>query len=187
MKTEAVILQTGRLILRDYVLDDWEAVFAYQSDPRYLRYYPRSRMLELESRSFVERNVYWQHERPRTRFQMAVILKDNGQLIGSCGIRKETVDDIEAELGYEIAPDYWERAYATEAAREMVRFGFEEMGLHRIWGWCIADNEGSVRVMEKLGMQREGRLRESRWMKGRWWDRLLYGILEDEWRAWNGT
>ncbi len=65
----------------------------------------------------------------------------------------------------------------------MVRFGFEELGLHRIWSWCIADNVASARVLEKTGMRREGRQRETDWFKGRWWDTLLYGLLEDEWRA----
>ena len=86
------------------------------------------------------------------------------------------------DIGYEFSPDYWRQGYATEAASEIIRFGFEELELHRIWSWCIAENNGSWRVMEKLGMQREGLLRENEYFKGRWWDTLMYAILEDEWR-----
>jgi RimJ/RimL family protein N-acetyltransferase len=64
-----------------------------------------------------------------------------------------------------------------------VRFGFTELGLHRIWSWCIADNLGSAHVLEKVGMRLEGRQRDKEHFKGRWWDRLLYAILQDEWRA----
>ena len=90
---------------------------------------------------------------------------------------------VQGDLGYDLAPRYWGRGYATEAARAIVRFGFEELGLHRIWSWCIADNVASARVMEKVGMRLEGRQRDKERFKGRWWDRLLYAILEDEWRA----
>jgi ribosomal-protein-alanine N-acetyltransferase len=53
--------------------------------------------------------------------------------------------------------------------------------LHRVWSWCVADNTGSVHVLEKLGMRQEGRLRENEFYKGRWWDTLMYAILAEEW------
>ena len=58
---------------------------------------------------------------------------------------------------------------ATEAARELLRFGFDDLGMHRIFGDCVAENFASARVMEKIGMQREAQLREKAWFKGRWW------------------
>jgi RimJ/RimL family protein N-acetyltransferase len=57
------------------------------------------------------------------------------------------------------------------------------MGLHRVCAACVADNTGSAHVLEKLGMQQEGRLRENEYYKGRWWDTLLYAILYEEWQA----
>jgi ribosomal-protein-alanine N-acetyltransferase len=65
----------------------------------------------------------------------------------------------------------------------MLHFGFTELDLHRIWAWCIADNIGSIRVLEKLGMRLEGRLREKERFKGRWWDKLIFAILDFEWQA----
>jgi len=88
----------------------------------------------------------------------------------------------EADIGYELSPRQWSRGYATEVARAVVRFGFTELGLHRVWLTCIVDNVGSARVLEKLGMRLEGRLRDKEYFGGRWWDTLLYAILEDEWR-----
>jgi [ribosomal protein S5]-alanine N-acetyltransferase len=176
-------LETSRLVLREFVLDDWPAVLAYQSDPRYLRYYAWDRRTEHEVRAFVQRFIFWQEEAPRTKFQLALTLADRGELIGNCGIRQARPDAVEAELGYELAPDHWGQGYASEAVRAMLGFAFHELALHRVWGGCIAENVGSQRVMERLGMRLEGHLRENCWMKDRWWDTLIYGILVHEWEA----
>ena len=178
-----MILTTRRLALREFVEDDWRVVLAYQSDPRYLRFYPWTQRTADDVQAFVQQFIAWQTEHPRTKFQLALVAVAEAQLIGTCGIRKEHADAREAELGYEIAPRFWGRGYATEAAQAVLAFGFEDLHLHNIWASCIAENTASVRVLEKLGMRQEGRLREHRWMKGRWWDTLLYGILDWEWKA----
>ena len=64
----------------------------------------------------------------------------------------------------------------------MTDFGFRELGLRRISSWCIADNEASARVLERLGFVKEGKLRSNEFFKGRWWDTLLYAVLAEEWR-----
>jgi [ribosomal protein S5]-alanine N-acetyltransferase len=176
-----MILTTNRLILREFVADDWPAVLAYQSDPRYLRYYDWTERSAEDVRTFVQMFLDWQQQQPRHKFQLAVTLKADGRLIGNCGIRLASPGAQSAEIGYELAPDQWGHGYATEAARTIVAFGFGELGLHRITADCIAENLASAHVLEKIGMRREGQLRESEWMKGRWWDALLYGILDREW------
>lgn len=93
----------------------------------------------------------------------------------------------EADLGYELNPDYWGCGYATEAAAALIDWGFAQLGLHRVWAWCIADNARSARVLERLGMYLEGRQREKVWMGDRWADALLYGILVHEWREGRGV
>lgn len=179
-----MIIETERLRLRDFIEDDWKAVLMYQSDPLYLRYNPWQERTEAEVRAFVQMFLDHQQKRPRHKFQLAITLPaENGRLIGNCGIRLEAPGAWEADIGYELDPRYWGRGYATEAARAMLNFGFTELGVHRISAFCIAENVGSAHVLEKIGMQREGRLRENEWMKGRWWDTLVYGILEPEWRA----
>lgn len=187
-------LTTDRLILREFVEDDWSAVLAYQRDLRYTHWIDRSPQ---EVKQFVQMFISQQFAQPRTKFQFAVVLKDNQRLIGNCGIRlavprlhwslaarmSESVDACEADIGYELAPDYWGRGYATEAARAIVAFGFTELHLHRISAWCIADNTGSVHVLEKVGLWLEGRLRENEYFKDRWWDTLLYAVLENDWHG----
>ncbi len=176
-------LATQRLLLRELIEDDWPAVWAYQSNPLYLRYYEWEQRTQQDVQEFVRWLVARQHERPRIKFQLGVVLKSSGQLIGNCGIRMDSPGAHEADIGYELSPEHWGKGYATEAARAIVAFGFTELGVHCIWSWCVADNVGSAQVLEKVGMQREGRLRDKEYYKGRWWDQLLFAILEDEWRA----
>ena len=175
-------LHTSRLLMREFVPADWRAVLAYQRDPRYLRYYEWRDRTPEDARRFVQMFVDQQQELPRRKFQLALELKSSTSLIGNCGIRLRTVATPEADIGYELSPDYWGQGYATEAARAIVRFGFEELKVHRIWAWCIADNVASTRVLEKLGMQLEGRLREREYFKGRWWDTLVYALLVNDWQ-----
>jgi RimJ/RimL family protein N-acetyltransferase len=179
-----MIIATERLILRDFVQDDWPAVLAYQSDPRYLAHYRIhwEERTEQDVREFVQMFIGHQQAEPRVKFQLAITLREDGRLIGNCGVRKKHAGAHEADMGYELAPDYWGRGYATEAARAMLAFAFDDLKLHRVSADCIAENVASAHVLEKLGMQQEGRLRENEWFKGRWWDTLLYAILEQEWR-----
>ena len=186
--TWSMLLQTERLILREFVAGDWPDLLAYKSDPRYLRFNPEREGSEARAREFVVMWLEQQAQLPRTQFQLAITQRllpgteRSGRPIGNCGIRMKSPEASEADIGYELAPAYWGQGLATEAARAMVAFGFETLRLHRIWSHCIAENFASARVLEKLGMRLEGRLRENEWMKGRWWDTLLYAALEHEWR-----
>ncbi len=177
-------LETERLILRDFVKDDWQRVLEYQTDPLYLRYYEWSEADRTPDavQEFVGWFLEHQIQNPRIKFQLAVTLKSNGLLIGNCGIRMDHVDAVEADIGYELDPEYWNQGYATEATYAIVNFGFTHFGAHRIWANCVADNADSAHVLEKLGMKLEGRLRENQYYKGRWWDELIYAVLADEWQ-----
>jgi RimJ/RimL family protein N-acetyltransferase len=111
-------------------------------------------------------------------------------VIGSCGLRlgaiEEHIDSVtpvqEAVLGYDLDPAHWGRGYATEAAKEMLRFGFETLGLHRAWSYHVAENERSAAVLRRLGFAVEGRLRENDWQRGAWHDTVVYGLLRSEWQ-----
>jgi [ribosomal protein S5]-alanine N-acetyltransferase len=179
-----MILRTERLLLREFVEDDWPAVLAYQRDPLYLRFYPWTERSEQEARAFVQRFLDWQQEHPRRRFQLAITL--DGAVIGKAGVRRLEPGSRVADMGYELAPSHWGRGYATEAARAVLDFGFAELDLHRVGAHCIAENTASARVLRKLGMREEGRLREHEHFRGRWWDVLLFGVLRAEWDEQDG-
>lgn len=178
-----MILTTERLLLRDFVESDWQAMLAYQQDPLYLRYNEWTSRTADEVRAFLQMFLDHQKQQPRIKFQFAVTLKSTGELIGNYGVRRDSPDSREGDMGYELDPKHWGNGYATEAARAVLDFGFSHMHVERLSAWCIADNVGSARVLEKLWMRQENRLRDHEYFKGRWWDMLCYAILHNEWQA----
>jgi len=113
---------------------------------------------------------------------LAITLRANGRQIGGIGLRVERQHQ-HAELGYWLGVSYWGQGYATEAAREVLRYGFENLGLHRIFATHFKHNPASGRILRKLGMQREGCQREHLLKWGEFIDSELYGILRAEWEA----
>src|SRR5258708_19314631 len=101
-----MILTTKRLVLREFEEEDWSAVFAYQSDPRYLRYYDWTQRPEQDVRAFVRMFIAQSEEEPRTKFQLAIALASDGQLIGNAGIRMKTPEARVAALCSELNPPY---------------------------------------------------------------------------------
>jgi ribosomal-protein-alanine N-acetyltransferase len=176
-------LETQRLLLREFTENDWPAVLANQNDPLYLRYYHWTERTAADVKAFVQMFIDNQQERPRKKYQLAIVLKSDGQLIGSCGVRINDPALREANIGYELASRHWGNGYATEAAGEILRFGFTDLGMHRIWAMTTAENKGSARVLQKLGMRLEAHEREKEWIKDRWRDRLTFAILDHEWQS----
>ena len=177
-----IILQTDRLILRDFREEDWHDVHEYDSDPEVVKYMPFGSNTEDETKAFINLVLVNQKAQPRVSYNFALINKSNDKLIGDCSFKLKSAYNKEGEIGYILNRRYWNQGYMTEAARQVVTFGLAQLGLHRIVDTCDPANTGSYRVMEKLGMQKEGYLREYELFKGAWRDSLLYSILEQEWR-----
>lgn len=176
-------IRTERLLLRELREDDWAALLAYHLDPLYRRFYDQSHDTEEGERAFLRPFLDWQREEPRRMVNLAITLAATGEMIGIAGVRQRQPDQPRGDIGYELAPWHWGRGYATEAARAMLAFGFEALGLHKVHARCLAVNAASARVLERLGMRLEARLREHEWIRGEPHDELLYGILADEWRS----
>jgi RimJ/RimL family protein N-acetyltransferase len=112
-------------------------------------------------------------------YYFAVVRQHDDQLLGSCYVSVQAQQ--QGEIGYILGVDYWGQGYATEAARCVLAFGFETLQLHRTFADVVCENHGSVRVLERLGMQREARLLETQWFHNRWWDTCIYAALAREW------
>jgi RimJ/RimL family protein N-acetyltransferase len=117
---------------------------------------------------------------PGELFQLAVVLRAAGPLIGDCAAMPRADDPSQCGMGFTIAPGYQTRGYATEAVRLLVGYLFDR-GKHRVTACCDARNTASAAVLERLGMRQEGHPRQSTWAKGEWTDDLLYALLHDEW------
>lgn len=175
-----MLIETPRLRLREFVPDDWASMAAYWGDERYARYYPDYVDRDQFIRDLVTQFVSSQGDTPRSRYQMAVTTRDDGRFIGNCGVRINDWDAREANIGYELDPAYWGQGYATEAAGAILDFGFDTLGMHRVWAECVADNSASARVLTKLGMRQEAHFLEHQWYRERWWDTLIFAILDHE-------
>jgi [ribosomal protein S5]-alanine N-acetyltransferase len=178
-----VRFNTERLLLRDFEFDDWPALHDVESRADVARYQSFEPRTPEESRAYVTGAWEAVTQDPRKIYDLAVVLISEDQLIGRCGLGLADPDLAEGMLWYTIHPACWGRGYATEAAQGLVDFGFGELWLHRIWADCDPANVASVRVLEKLGMRREGHLIENAWIKGAWVDSLIYAILDREWAA----
>jgi ribosomal-protein-alanine N-acetyltransferase len=111
----------------------------------------------------------------------AVTLADQDVVIGLFGLHHWDQYHRRAEAGYGQAQAYWGQGFGSEALRAIVRFGFDQMNLNRIYAGTIADNHESVRLLERLGFQREGTQREHSWEDdGTFHDSAIYGLLKHE-------
>jgi len=180
-----VALPTLRLTLRDLRDSDFERVHAYASDLEVLRYLDWGPNSVDDTRSFLALAQAAREASPRTAYHLALALRTDDQVIGGGRIEIRDAASGSGDLGYVIDRAHWGHGYATEAGRALLAFGFDRLGLHRIWARCDVRNAASARVLEKLRMQREGHLRHDVRRKGEWHDSYLYAILEPDWRGSN--
>lgn len=176
-----MFLTTSRLILRECSLDDLPAFYEIDSDPEVVRFVSYGPWTLEECRNDLTDHLAEQHASPRFSYYLAVILAVEERLIGLCALDITSHKHQEAELGYALNRRYWGQGYSTEAAHALLTFGFSTLNLHRIFATCHPENRASERVLQKLGMQSEGRLRENKLSHGQWRDSLLYAILAHEW------
>ena len=173
-------LETPRLVIRRFRPDDWKAVYEYMSDREVVAYLPEGRMTEAQTREFLAKHT---GDNPEA---LAVTLKADGALVGHVAFHPWFAPRT-YEIGWAFNRRYHGQGYATEAARALLEYWFERLGLHRVIATCQPENVASYRVMEKLGMRREGYFRKCIYRGGdRWWDEYFYAMLAEEWFASKG-
>lgn len=176
------LLLGARLALRELRPADAGAVALGAGDPRVARYLiavPSPYPLALARRWVSARRQWWDDGRGVT---LAITRRDAPAepLLGTVSLRR-FARDRRAELGYWLACDAWGRGYATEAAALLVELGFRELALARIYAQVLAGNTASARVLDKLGMVREGVKRQHVRKGRRLHDVVMYGLLRAEW------
>jgi ribosomal-protein-alanine N-acetyltransferase len=175
------VLTTPRLVLREFVEDDWRVVHSIESRPEVVRYLPFVERTEDNAREYVQGIMVHARELPRTVFDVAITL--DGQMIGRCGMRRKDSELRAAYLWFVIDPAHAGQGYVTEAATALLRFAFEEVKLHRVYGECDPRNPSSARVMTKLGMRLEAEHVEDVWIKDEWCGTQVFAMLAREWVA----
>ena len=178
-----IIIETNRLILREFKKDDWKEVHLYSTDEEVVRFMPWGPNTEEDTQAFVDRVLKERVKYPRKEYHFAVIEKSSGKLVGTVEIALGGHKDRHGMLGYCYSRKFWGQGIGTEAAEALIKYGFESLKLHRIWADCDALNYGSQRVLEKNGMRREGCFKKKSFIKGEWRDDFHYAILREEWEA----
>lgn len=162
--------------------DDFEALYAIQSDPdvcRYLLYEPRSAE---KVREVLARDAAATRLAEPDDYVQPAIRDATGLMVGTMYFKITSVDDRSAEIGWLLAPGSQGRGYAAEAAGLLLDLAFGELGLHRVSAELDPRNDASVALCLRLGMRHEAHFREHMWFKGDWADTGVYAILEHEWR-----
>ena len=179
-------IHTERLLLRPMdPATDVDAVHAYQSREdvcRYVPYSPRSRA-EVAKRLADPARTRSSLEAEGQAMDLAVVVRDSGQLIGDVLLFWTSEEHRRGEIGYAFNPDFHGQGYATEACEPMLALAFDGLGLHRVIARLDARNSASAAVLRRLGLRQEAHLIENEWFKGEWASELDFAILAAEWRT----
>ncbi|GGW13473.1 N-acetyltransferase [Streptomyces capoamus] len=171
-----------RLRLRELARGDVSAVHAIYGSPEateHLNFEPRTRE---QVTAIVSRSVAAATKVPREEYALAVIMRDAGELIGFARLAIDPHQQRGAVIGFALRPDTWGVGYGLETVHLLLGLGFEELGLHRIWGARSPLNEASAKTMTAAGMVEEGAIREHVQKAGRWRDSVVHAFLEREWQ-----
>jgi RimJ/RimL family protein N-acetyltransferase len=154
------VIDTGRLVLRKFVLDDLEAFFALCSRPEIIRYSQSTPLASLdEARAMMHAAPF--HDYATYGYgRFACVWKETGEVIGFSGL-KYVPEISDTELGYRFLPEYWGRGLATEAGQASIEFARSDLGLKRLVALVHPDNVASASVVTKLGFAVEKQLRFS--------------------------
>lgn len=177
------IIETERLILRRFEYKDADDMLKYWiSDPGIQAMYCEP-IYETKESVIELLNKYISSYEKLDYYRWAVILKETNECIGQAAFFLVNSESNFGEIEYCIGSDFQRRGLATEATQAIIKFGFENINLHKIQICHREDNPASKKVIEKCGFKYDGTLRDFFYIDGKYLDRLYYSILKDEWKA----
>lgn len=171
-------LKTERLILRPLTMDDLNVVHNLHSHPETDKF----NTLGIPENKDVTRSIIqsWLENQNGPSYTYIIEQKTDRAFVGVISLSNSRNKWHRGELWYKLHKDHWCKGYATEAVKEIIRFAFETLNMHRVEAGCAVDNIASARVMEKAGMQLEGRKRKVLPIRGQWCDAFSYAILDED-------
>lgn len=172
---------TDRITLRLITLSDLNSIHDLHSLPETDKYNALGIPKNIEETKSVIEPWINDHQLPEIKnYTFAIDNKLDGKFIGLFGLKLGNKKYNRAEVWYKIHSNHWKKGYATECLKAIIHFGFDTLKLHRIEAGCAVENMGSIKVLEKSGMIREGRLRQVLPLKSGWSDNFEYAILETD-------
>ncbi|MBD2123252.1 GNAT family N-acetyltransferase [Trichocoleus sp. FACHB-262] len=174
---------TKRFLLRDFIQEDEPAFMAYHADPKYAEFCAPEEVSPNRTRELLHLFGQWATESPRRNYQLAI--RDRRklhELIGCGGLRREGYGADQAELGIELAPQFWGRyAYAIEIAQALIHFGFRDLGLKEIRGVSVSANLRVTRLAQRYGFVEVGPRPSPSWMTARGWSQTEWQLTREAW------
>jgi RimJ/RimL family protein N-acetyltransferase len=170
-------LETSRLLLRPFEAGDLPHIQRYAVRPAFYRYLAIPVQTPETVAAFVAQQIEAQQREDGGNYIFVLEPKELKVAVGTVRLGVQSPVNGDADLGFSLDSDYQGRGYMTEAVRQIIRLGFDRLELRRIWATADVRNERSWRLMERVGMTREGRMREDKLVRGEWRDSYLYAIL----------
>lgn len=172
-------LETKRLYLTEFVKSDAEELFKMRSDERVLKYLDRDPHKTVEeSELMIEKMISTYNSKDGINW--IIREKDTLNVIGYIGYWRLIRENIRAEIGYAMKPEYWGNGYMQESLTKVIDFGFKEFGLHSIEANVNPNNLSSIKLLEKFGFSREAYFREDYFYNGKFLDSAIYSLLETD-------
>lgn len=177
-------MEAERIILRKFKESDAEDFFRYRTNPQVALYQGEGWVnYKLEQAvEFVKEQMTFEPGIAHTWFQIAIELKDTGSLIGDCAIHTLPQDINQVEIGFTLNPLYQNNGFAIEAVKCLLGYIFNVMNKHRVIAVTDVRNKSSIKLLEKIGMRREGHFIKNAWNKGEYTDEYLFALLKEEWQ-----
>jgi len=177
-------IETERLILRKFKESDAETFFSYRTNPQVALYQGEGWIdYKLEQAvEFVKEQMNFEPGIPNTWFQIAIELKDTGNLIGDLAIHTLPQDTNQVEIGFTLNPMYQNKGFGIEVVKCLLGYIFNVLNKHRVIAITDVRNKPSIKLLEKIGMRKEGHFIKNAWNKGEYTDEYLFALLKEEWR-----
>lgn len=172
-------LETNRVILRKFTIEDAQDMFEYSSVPDVSRYIPWETHKSIDDSYEFLNYILKQYEEGKLA-PWAIELKEIHKVVGTIDFVAWFPQHYRAEIGFILSKEHWGKGYIPEVARKVIEFGFENMELNKIKAPCMVENEQSQRVLQKLGMKLEGILKEEYLIKDKFRDMAVYSILKED-------
>ena len=177
-------LYTDKLIIRDTVYDDLQNYYKLMSNDNVMKYTLKKKQNNIEeTKQDLLKKIEETNSLDRKIFSLIIENKYSNEFIGEIGykVSQDTPYGKLVNFGYNIMEKHWNHGYTTDALKRLIKYMFEEGNVYRISAGCIKENIGSVRVMEKCCLKKEGEYREYCFHEGKLKDWVEYGLLKFEW------
>ncbi len=180
-KFEHIYVRSNRLILRQFSQQDVDAFYLYRSSPEVAKFQSWENYQYHDAEFFVNKQSKSVPNLPGTWFQFAIALVETNQLIGDCALHTLLDEPRIVEIGFTLAEEHQRNGYASEAVRALLSYIFNDLRKHKAIAFTDVRNEKSIRLLELVGMRKEGHLLENYMSKGHWVDEYQYSLLQSEW------